>query len=369
MINASFWKGKRVFLTGHTGFKGSWLSLWLSQMGAKVTGYALAPSTTPNMYELTRLDELVESYIADINDKEKLKNAVYDANPEIVIHMAAQPLVGTSYKDPVSTFQTNVQGTVNLLEAVRNAIQKGRKIQAVVNVTTDKCYENKEWLWGYREFDPLGGKDPYSASKACSEIVTAAYRHSFFHPNQINDHGVVLASARAGNVIGGGDWSHDRLIPQCLEAIVNQNEIKLRRPNAVRPWQHVLEPLSGYLLLIQKIYEGKETYADAWNFGPEYNDCRSVGEVVNQLIKMCGSDIKIESFTDTPYQESDLLMLDCSKAKSILGWQPLWNLKNALQYIVEWHMAYQNDENMRAITVGQINQYMSGLAVSDVQNE
>ncbi|WML39505.1 CDP-glucose 4,6-dehydratase [Neobacillus sp. OS1-2] len=358
MINRSFWQGKRVFLTGHTGFKGSWLSLWLSQMGAKVTGYALAPATIPSLFEVCQVNKLVDSHIGDISDFAKLSSLLDETNPDIVIHMAAQPFVGESYNDPVGTFQTNVMGTVHLFEAIRLAVQKGSNIKAVVNVTTDKCYDNKEWVWGYRETDSLGGKDPYSASKACSELVTNSYRESFFPPSKIAEHGVAVASARAGNVIGGGDWSTERLIPQCLDSLLTNKPIFLRRPNAIRPWQHVLEPLSGYLLVAEKLYEQGELFAQPWNFGPDFDDCQPVGLVVDRVKNLWGGKLQVEKYQQPLYQESDLLMLDCAKSKSLLGWQPVWRLDRALEKIVEWHKAHEKNDNILTISIQQIEQFM-----------
>jgi len=358
MITPSFWKHKRVFLTGHTGFKGAWLSLWLTQMGAKVTGFALEPSTNPSLFELVQLEQLVDSHIGNINDLESLAKVMLNSNPDIVIHMAAQPLVGDSYSDPVGTFHTNVIGTAHVLEAAKQAIQGGCTIRAILNVTTDKCYENKEWHWGYRELDPLGGKDPYSASKACSEIITASYRDSFFPVSKFKEHGVGIATARAGNVIGGGDWSKDRLIPDCINALIENKPIVLRRPQAVRPWQHVLEPLYGYIVLVEHLYEHGEKYSQAWNFGPEYTDCRKVGDVVHRLVKEWKGNMEFVSSSKVTYNEANLLMLDCSKSKALLGWRPVWTLEQALGKIVQWYQAYQNKENMRVVTVRQINQFM-----------
>ncbi len=359
MIHKEFWKDKKVFLTGHTGFKGTWLSLWLTELGAKVTGYALAPPTNPNLFDLAKIEELVDSRIGDINDAQKLKNSLLESDAQIVFHMAAQPIVGDSYKDPVGTFQTNVMGTLNVLEAVREAVEKGSPIRAVVNITTDKCYENQEWHWGYRENEPLGGSDPYSASKACSEIVTSAMRKSFFENNPNTNVGI--ATARAGNVIGGGDWSPERLIPQCIDALLHKKPLSLRKPKAVRPWQHVLEPLAGYLVLAEKLYEDRDKFSQAWNFGPNYQDCREVGFVVERLVELWGEKINVEVSSDKPYAESNLLKLDYSKAKALLGWQPVWNLEQSLQHIIDWTLSYKNQENIREVTKRQINEYMAGF--------
>lgn len=355
-MNSAFWKGKKVFITGHTGFKGSWLCLWLHKLGAEVTGYALNPPTEPSLFELCNVSELVNSVIADIRKRDKLIEAMLEASPEIVIHMAAQPLVRDSYKNPVETYEINVMGTVNLFEAVRTC--KG--VKAVINVTTDKCYENKEWIWGYRENEPMGGYDPYSNSKACSELVTAAYRSSFFNPSDYAKHGVAIASARAGNVIGGGDWAADRLIPDFLRAINASKTLKIRSPQSTRPWQHVLEPLSGYLMLAERLYNDGSDFAEAWNFGPANEDTRSVRWIVEQLAGM-RTDFRweCESTLQTHAHEAYCLKLDSSKAHSQLGWQPRWKLRIALQKTLKWHESCWNDEDMRSVTTAQIAEYQS----------
>ena len=278
-VNASFWRGKKVFVTGHTGFKGGWLCLWLQQLGANVTGYALQPPTTPSLFEIAVIGRGMESIIGDIREATTLSDAVRTAQPELVIHMAAQPLVRYSYENPIETYSTNVMGTVHLLEAIR----KTQSVKAVVCVTSDKCYENREWEWGYRENDPLGGYDPYSNSKACAELVTAAYRNSYFNPDKYFEHGVAVASARAGNVIGGGDWAQDRLVPDMLRAIECGKPVLIRNPDAIRPWQHVLEPLSGYLLLAESLLTHGPANAEAWNFGPHDADAKPVRWIVDRL--------------------------------------------------------------------------------------
>ncbi|MBP3950878.1 CDP-glucose 4,6-dehydratase [Bacillus suaedae] len=368
MMNRHFWNGKKVFITGHTGFKGAWLSLWLTMLGAKVTGYALTPPTSPSLFETAKIDQLIDSHKGNLNDLKHLQQVLTAANPDIVFHMAAQPIVGESYRDPVGTFQTNVMGTVNLLEAIRILDRQGAKIRAVVNVTTDKCYENKEWNWGYRENEPLGGNDPYSASKACSEIVTAAYRKSFFGQESLER--VAIASARAGNVIGGGDWSEERLIPQCLEALIEKKPMILRKPQAIRPWQHVLEPLSGYLRLAEKLYEeDTQFYSEAWNFGPDLEDCVEVGSVVNRLYTKWGEKPNLKHYQTSMYKESTMLMLDCSKSKRLLDWKPIWNLDQALEKIVVWMKDYQNNAPMRDVTIKQINDYMDDFDKRKSSNE
>jgi CDP-glucose 4,6-dehydratase len=353
-IDPGFWKGKRVFLTGHTGFKGGWLSLWLQSMGAKVTGYALAPNTNPNFFEVAKVaDDLEQSHIADIRDLEKLQKAISDAKPEVVIHMAAQPLVRYSYVNPVETYATNVMGTVHVLESIRNV----DSVRAAVIVTTDKCYENKEWAWGYRENEPMGGYDPYSNSKGCAELVTSAYRQSYFSPEKYSKHQVAIASARAGNVIGGGDWSEDRLIPDAIKAFEANETLVIRNPLATRPWQHVLEPLSGYLVLAQALYQEGAKFDGGWNFGPRDDDARAVQEVINLLIKNWGSVAGWTQDQSEQPHEAHSLRLDCSKARQFLNWNPRWSLEQAIENITQWQHAYQQNENMRAISLQQIKQY------------
>lgn len=352
-VEPFFWKGKKVFLTGHTGFKGSWLSLWLASMGARVTGYALAPNTTPNLFEVLKINSLVDkSHIADIRDLAALQKAMSEAKPDAVIHMAAQPLVRYSYANPVETYATNVMGTVHVLESTRLI----DAVRATVVVTTDKCYENKEWVWGYRENESMGGYDPYSNSKGCAELVTSAYRQSYFSSsNSANK----VASARAGNVIGGGDWSEDRLIPDAIKAFEANKPLMIRNPLATRPWQHVLEPLSGYLILAQTLYEQDSSFASGWNFGPRDEDNRSVQEVIDLLISGWGETARWEKEELEQPHEANLLKLDCSKARAQLGWFPKWNLDVALQKIVEWQKAYQAKEDMQKISIAQINDYMT----------
>ncbi|MBP2665399.1 MAG: CDP-glucose 4,6-dehydratase [Firmicutes bacterium] len=348
-----FWQGKKVFITGHTGFKGSWLCLWLHSLGAEVTGYALPPPTQPSLYELGRIDGLVNSVIGDVRDAAALKQALIKAQPEIVIHMAAQALVRESYKNPADTYATNVMGTVHLLEAVRAC----STVKAVVNVTTDKCYENKEWIWGYRENEPMGGYDPYSNSKACSELVTASYQSSFFNPDEYASHGVGIASARAGNVIGGGDWATDRLIPDCISALLGNEPIRIRNPNSIRPWQHVLEPLGGYLSLAQQLYEAGPAFAAGWNFGPNDQDAKPVEWIVQKLCDTWGKDSAYVIDEGPHPHEANYLKLDCSKARHLLGWQPRWSLDTALVKIVEWVRAYQRQEDLREVCFRQIREY------------
>lgn len=356
-MNPAFWKDKKVFVTGHTGFKGAWLCLWLHKLGAKVTGYALNPPTTPSLFELCDISELVNSIIADIREKDRLAEAMLVASPEIVIHMAAQPLVMDSYKNPAETYEINVMGTVNLFEAVHRC--KG--VMAVINVTTDKCYENKEWVWGYRENEPMGGYDPYSNSKACSELVTAAYRNSFFNPGDYANHGVAIASARAGNVIGGGDWATDRLIPDCMRALLKEERILIRDPSAIRPWQHVLEPLSGYMLLAQKLCVDGPRFAEGWNFGPDDCDARPVEWIVKKICEKWGHGSSYEIDKGEHPHEAHYLKLDCSKAKAELGWAPRWNLEKAIDTIVEWARAYNEKRDLRGTCLKQVDEFSKTL--------
>jgi CDP-glucose 4,6-dehydratase len=347
-MNPSFWKDKTVFLTGHTGFKGGWIAHWLYELGAAVHGYSLEPPTQPNFFTETQLQKrLVQSTIGDIRDLAALTSALKAAKPDIIIHMAAQPLVRESYKTPVETFAANVMGTVNLLEAAR---QVGTA-KAIVNITTDKCYENKEWLWPYRENDRLGGHDPYSASKACAEIAAAAYRNSF-----LEDANIHLASVRAGNVIGGGDWATDRLIPDFLRALDAGKMLTIRSPNAIRPWQHVFEPLSGYLMLAEKLYTEGSAFAEAWNFGPNDEDSKPVSWIVDQLCAHApGAKWQIEN-TQQPH-EAILLKLDSSKAKAKLGWAPRWNLEMALSKTIEWHLVWREMKNVSQVCSDHISEY------------
>ncbi|MFA6013865.1 MAG: CDP-glucose 4,6-dehydratase [Gallionellaceae bacterium] len=354
----SFWQNKRVLLTGHTGFKGSWLSLWLQSMGAQVVGYALAPPTNPSLFEVADVAKGMTSIIGDIRDLAHLKKVFAEFQPEIVIHMAAQPLVRYSYVEPVETYSTNVMGTVNLLEAVRAT----PGIKAVVNVTTDKCYENREWDWGYRENEAMGGFDPYSSSKGCAELVTAAYRNSYFHPDKYATHGVAIASARAGNVIGGGDWAEDRLIPDIMRAISQGKPVNIRNPHATRPWQHVLEPLFGYLVLAEKLYTVGASCAEGWNFGPNDEDARPVQWIVEKLTQSWGEGASWILDSGNHPHEAHYLKLDCSKAKARLNWHPRWHLEDALENIVEWQRAHLRGGDMQALTLKQITNYLSPRA-------
>jgi CDP-glucose 4,6-dehydratase len=354
-MDVNFWQGKRVLLTGHTGFKGSWLSLWLQSMGVELMGYALEPPTNPSLFEVAGVAKGMTSVVGDVVDCEHLWKVIADFRPEIVLHLAAQSVVRTSYIDPVSNYNTNVMGTVHLLEAIR----KVAGVRVVVNVTSDKCYENREWVWGYRENDPLGGYDPYSSSKACAELVTAAYRNSFFHPADYPKHGVAIATARAGNVIGGGDWTPDGLVSDIVQALLQRRPVLIRNPYATRPWQHVLDALHGYLILAEHLYEHGVAFADAWNFGPYESDVKPVGWLVENLLSLWDDGAIWEQ--DTTYQphEANSLSLDCAKARLKLGWKPRLSLSQGLEQITNWTKAYQSGSDMHQYTQATIHQLMS----------
>ncbi len=347
-VAPDFWRGKRVFLTGHTGFKGSWLSLWLQSMGAHVQGYALPPPTQPALFEEAKVAQGMLSTVGDVRDLSHLTEAMRRFAPEIVLHMAAQPLVRLSYAQPVDTYATNVMGTVHLLEAARLT----DSVRVVLNVTTDKCYENQEWHWGYREDEPMGGHDPYSNSKGCSELVTSAYRRSF-----MAERGIALASARAGNVMGGGDWAQDRLVPDILRALEKQQAVLIRNPHAIRPWQHVLEPLSGYLCLAQHLSASGQAFAQAWNFGPRDEDAQPVQWIVQRMTQAWSQGATWQVAQGDHPHEAHFLKLDISKARAELGWQPRWSLDTALQKITEWHQAWLAGRNVRELCLSQIAQY------------
>lgn len=349
----AFWRGRRVFITGHTGFKGGWLTLWLQRMGAEVTGFALPPATTPNLFTLARIGEDMDFRIGDVRDAVALADAMRTARPEIVFHLAAQALVRAGYQAPVETYATNVMGTVHLLEAVRQT----PSVRAVVIVTSDKCYDNREWLWGYREIEPLGGADPYSSSKACAELVTGAYRNAYFPPERYAEHGVAIASARAGNVIGGGDWAADRLVPDILRAIAAGEPARIRHPDAIRPWQHVLEPLAGYLILAERLTESGPAYAEAWNFGPAEDDAKPVRWIVERFTQAFGEAASWQPDTAPQPHEAHALKLDSAKARARLGWRPRWNLTQALDAVVAWQCAYAAGEDLREVCGRQIDAY------------
>lgn len=353
-MDRTFWQGKRVLLTGHTGFKGSWLSLWLQAAGVELLGYALHPPTNPSLFEVARVAEGMISVIGDVTDYEHLREVVVNFKPEIVIHMAAQTVVHTSYVDPINNYKTNVMGTVHLLDAIRQV----DSVKAVVNVTSDKCYENREWVWGYRETDTLGGYDPYSSSKACAEIVTAAYRNSFFNLSNYAEHGTAIATARAGNVIGGGDWTANGLIADIVRSFLEQKPILIRNPYATRPWQHVLDALNGYLTLAECLYNKGPAFAEAWNFGPHESDVKPVDWIVEKMLALWGEGVSWEKDQDYQFHESNSLSLNCSKARLKLGWEPRMSLEAALTQIITWTKGYQAGSDMRALTIDTIRQFM-----------
>lgn len=358
MMSPDFWSGKRVFITGHTGFKGSWLSLWLQEMGAVVKGYSLPAPTKPSLFEEAKVWEGMSTEEGDIRDFTHLRQTMNDFQPEIVFHMAAQPLVRLSYDEPMETYSTNVMGTVYLLEAVK---QVGG-VKAVINITSDKCYENREWVWGYRENEPMGGYDPYSNSKGCAELVASSYRQSFFNPEKYSEHGCALASVRAGNVIGGGDWADDRLIPDILKAFSENRKVEIRSPYAIRPWQHVLEPLSGYISIAEKLYSDGPSFAEGWNFGPKEEDAQPVEIIVEHLAQLWGEGAEWFLSKEVHPHEAHYLKLDCSKARMRLNWQPAWNLETTLEKIVNWHKAWQNGEDIKSYTINETKEYMTARA-------
>lgn len=347
------WQGRRVFLTGHTGFKGSWLALWLSTLGAQIRGYALDPCTEPNLFHLASVGKVVEDIRGDVRDYAKLEASMTEFGPEVVFHLAAQPLVRRSYADPVGTYGTNVMGTVHLMEAIR----KTPSVRAVVCVTTDKCYQNQGWIWPYRETDPLGGYDPYASSKACAEIVSAAYRTSFFPIEQQHEHRVALATARAGNVIGGGDWSEDRLIPDLVRGFRSGQPVLIRRPNAIRPWQHVLDPLQGYMMLAEELLAQPARFASAYNFGPSDEDLWPVERIATDLVRMWGQGASWIRDVVPSVHEDHVLRLDASRARVELGWQPRLRIESALEWTMAWYRAWNQGSNMAEFTEKQIVEY------------
>lgn len=362
---SNIYKNKKALITGHTGFKGSWLALWLKELGAEVIGYALKPPTTPSHYELLTQqpsDHLnIISIEGDIRNYIKLNEIFQSYKPEIVFHLAAQPLVRYSYINPVETFETNVMGTINVFDACRNC----ESVRAIVNITSDKCYENKEWVWGYRETDPMGGYDPYSASKGCAELVTSAYRRSFFNPEDYGrKHNILLASVRSGNVIGGGDWGEDRLIPDIVRIISKNKKLYIRNPKATRPWQHVLEPLSGYLMLGQKLLDGRKEFADGWNFGPNEEGHINVETVVN-CIKEKWNRFEYEIDTKSNLHEAKLLKLDCSKAHTLLCWNPVWDFAKAINVTVRWYREYY--ENGEINSQRDLEEYIGSAEMKNIE--
>ena len=353
MLNRAFWKGRNVLVTGHTGFKGSWLCLWLDALGAKVTGLALDPPTQPNLFQQAGVASIIRSVRVDIRDFPQLKAAVAECRPEVIIHMAAQSVVRRGYEDPIETYSSNVMGTVHLFEALRQLEHPC----TVVNVTSDKCYENREFLWGYRENEPMGGHDPYSNSKGCAELVTSAFRDSYFPPESLEQHGVALASARAGNAVGGGDWTSDQLIPDLMRAFLAGRPCEIRNPCATRPWQFVLEPLRGYLMLAERLSEDATKFASGWNFGPADSDARPVSWIAEKLARSWGDNASWRRDETTHPHEAHFLKLDASKAKALLNWHPLLPLHQALEWIVEWYRGYQAGADLRRLTCSQIERY------------
>jgi len=355
-LDRDFWKGRRVLLTGHTGFKGSWFALWLQSLGSEVTGLSLEPPTAPSLFELAHVGDAMPSIHADIRDLERLRAEIDRVRPEIILHLAAQSLVHASYEDPVDTYTTNVIGTLNVLEASR----KAEGLRAVVVVTSDKCYENREWVWGYRESDAMGGSDPYSSSKGCAEILTTSYRRSFFPADRYDDHRVAVASARAGNVIGGGDWARDRLVPDIVRSAAAGEPVKIRRPDSIRPWQHVIEPIGGYLALAERLWDGTE-FASGWNFGPNDRDAKPVSWIADRVCELWGEGASWETDAQTYPPEAHHLKLDTSKSKNHLGWSSHLDLGTALEWTVDWHRRWDAGEEPRTLTLEQIAAYEEKL--------
>lgn len=352
-MNNKFWKEKKILLTGHTGFKGSWLSLWLQKLGAELVGFSKSIPTNPSLFETAKVEEGMNSIIGDIRNFDNILEVVLQHKPEIIIHMAAQSLVQESYVEPIETYETNVMGTVNILETAR----KTRIPKVIINVTSDKCYQNTGSHSGYRESDPMGGYDPYSSSKGCAELVTTSFRKSFFNPENLQEHRIALASVRAGNVIGGGDWAKDRLIPDIFRNISENKRIEIRNPNAVRPWQFVLEPLNGYLMLAEKLWEQKTDFMEGWNFGPTDEGARPVSWVVEKFIQLWGDDIRWENLKSENFHEENYLNLNWEKAKEKLNWMPKMNLDLALKWTVDWYKNFQQNNDMRQITEKQIEDF------------
>jgi CDP-glucose 4,6-dehydratase len=353
MVDRSFWRGRRVLVTGHTGFKGSWLSLWLDALGAKVTGYALDPPTQPCLFEQADVAGSVMSICADIRDFQRLKTAMAECTPDVVIHMAAQSVVRRGYEDPIETYSTNVMGTVHVLEALRQL----RHPCVVVNVTSDKCYANHEWVWGYRENEPMGGEDPYSNSKGCAELVTGSYRESFFPPALLDQHGIAMGSARAGNAVGGGDWTRDQLIPDLMRAFLAGRPCLIRQPSAIRPWQFVLEPLRGYLLLAERLAQDASRFGCGWNFGPAEADAKPVSWLANELVGLWGDGASWSGDAGMHPHEAHFLKLDASRARACLDWKPVLPLHQALGWITEWYRAFHAGADLGLLTRKQIEQY------------
>jgi CDP-glucose 4,6-dehydratase len=360
MVNADFWKSRRVFITGHTGFKGSWLAKLLVTLGADLCGYSLAPPTEPNLFHCLALETEMRSVIGDVRNAERIQQEIDNFKPEVVLHLAAQPLVRDSYQVPVETYATNVMGTVHILDALR----RSSDVRVFLGITSDKCYENREWIWPYRENEPMGGFDPYSSSKGCAELVINAYRHSFFPPERFDEHRVAIASARAGNVIGGGDWAKDRLIPDLVRGFSKGDTVTIRNPAAIRPWQHVLEPITGYLLLAERLWSDGTRYASGWNFGPLETDTRTVQQMVARAAEIWGRDAKWQVDDADRVHEAQLLKLDSTKARVELGWQPRWSWEQALDQTFTWYSSFYAGEDMRQFSLNQLHSY----GASCVQN-
>ena len=352
MMFANVYKNKRVLLTGHTGFKGSWLALWLHSLGATVSGYSLEPPTRPALWRQLNLDSEIETKLSDIRDLENLTKAFGEFQPEIVLHLAAQSLVKYSYDEPVETYAINVMGTVNVMEATRRT----KSVRVLINITSDKCYENREWVWGYRESDAMGGYDPYSNSKGCAELVTDSFRNSFFNIKNHIEHGVAVASVRAGNVFGGGDWALDRIVPDVMRAAIAGRPARVRNPNSIRPWQHVLDPLHGYLTLAEHLWSDP-TKAGGWNFGPADQDTINVGQLTNLLISQWEDGASWTADCGQHPHEANYLKLDCSKSRSLLGWRPILTLSTALKWTIDWYKAYSRQENLQAVCIEQISKF------------
>ena len=361
------YEGKKVLITGHTGFKGSWLSLWLKELGADVYGYALDPPTHPSLFEILKLENQIHHQIGDILDLKKLRKSIQKIQPDIIFHLAAQSLVGESYKEPLYTIWANTVGTVNVLEAVRLSGLS----PAIIAVTTDKCYENKEWIYGYRENDPLGGYDPYSASKGAAEILIASWRNSFFNIDQLAEHGVRLASVRAGNVIGGGDWNKDHIMTNCIQALVSRSPIGVKSPRSTRPWQHVLEALGGYLKLGEKLLTLDNPklpdYCEAYNFGPMIESNKTVEELVDTVIRHWGNGSWFHENPEEPYHESGLLQLSIEKSLHRLNWLPQWNFEETIEYAVQWYKEFENNGDMLDFTQKQLLDYQNKLNNRDLK--
>jgi CDP-glucose 4,6-dehydratase len=364
-ISKDFWKKKKVLITGHTGFKGSWLSLWLQACGADLVGYSVDVPTTPSLFEVARVSDGMVSVSGDVRGLSHIRSVIDGYKPAIVIHMAAQPLVRKSYEDPIETYSTNIMGTINVLEAVRHS----DSVRTVLVITSDKCYENQEWFWGYRENDPMGGHDPYSSSKGCAELVVSAYVRSFFRDKSLEKKPIYVATARAGNVIGGGDWAKDRLVPDTMKAILDRQPVFIRYPGSIRPWQHVLEPLRGYLLLLENLWHHGDDFVGAWNFGPDDRDARTVSWIVDRFTSLWGEGASWKTDLKQHPHEATYLKLDCSKAKALLGWSPCLNIDQSLQWVVEWYRGFSRGAAMRGVTLDQIARYEDMIHESHIEGK